>query len=236
MEKEQPDILCLQETRCSKDKLKQFQDHFQDYSLVHLNETKGKKGHSGVLIASKFKPIALWDDFPFLDEKENIHEGRIITVEFDDFYMINVYVPNSGSRFKFRVEEWDFKFRKHILHLQNKESSRDDGTCPKAIVITGDLNCIVDPGKREGLPGGSSEEIGNFSTLLKECSLIDSYRTKYPNVHGYTWFAPWQKSLALRLDYFLLSSDLLDEIESLDVLDQYRGSDHVPLRIVMKSE
>lgn len=234
--KEKPDILCLQETRCTKESFGSLHEHFKNFPFVYLNETKGKKGHSGVLIASVYEPLSVQEDFPFLDEKENIHEGRVITLEFDDYFLVNVYVPNSGSRFKFRVEEWDFKFKDHILKLQQKGTSNEHKQS-KDILIVGDLNCIIDckadePGRK--IPGASREEIGNFQTLLKECSLTDCFRTMYQGEKGYTWFAPWQKKMGLRLDYCLVSSYLIDNFDHVKVLEKYHGSDHRPLMITLK--
>jgi exodeoxyribonuclease-3 len=227
LEKEDPDILCLQEIRCSG-----AFDHIPylpNYPHVYTNYSKTKKGYSGTLIATKILAVNVYYDFSLLRDDLIDHtvndEGRTITIEYDDYFLVNVYVPNIGvktfDRLNFRINVWEPTFRKYVNKLQET----------KPVIIVGDFNCIhrdID-GYKTGLcmAGATQEEKEAFTLLLDECNLKDSFRQHGPTDRRYTWFATKTYSHGLRLDYALVSNSI--DIKDANILAYIRGSDHVPI-------
>lgn len=216
-----PDILCLQETRCPSD-LKV--DIGYEYHLI--NESKTKKGYSGVAIFTNQKPIKILDDF------QHNEEGRLICFEYDKFYLVNAYVPNSKpdlSRLNYRIETWEKSIREYINKLQKK----------KPIIYTADFNVAPNPidiysvKGHEKSHGFTREERKAFADLLSECNLIDTYRFLHPTEEKYTWFSnigkARQKNKGWRIDEFLVSDVLKKHITKAEILSDYLGSDHVPI-------
>ena len=203
------DIVCLQETKCTKDQVQLPHEINIHYPYQYWNSSDGttqRKGFSGTAIWSKEKPIHIF---------ENVHfdkEGRIITLEFKEFILINVYVPNSqtfeNDRYKFR-EEWDNQFATYINTLQKNKN--------KELIICGDMNVahldidITNPkNKKNKVPGFFDNERINFAYLIENNSLIDIFRKKNPNKQVSTYWSNFMKSSrrkdnGWRIDYFLIS-------------------------------
>jgi len=216
-----PDIICLQEVRAAKNQFK-FNEEFNakyPYSYFHTHQTK--KGYSGTAILSKTEPMKTFS--PSFDT-----EGRVIVAEYSEYFLVNVYVPNAGSRFDYRVKEWDQMFRNFLLN--------DLDT--KKIIICGDFNIAKDPidiynPKIKNVAGVTKEERENFGILLK--SFVDSFRKKNPETIKFSWwsnmYSSRSKNNGWRIDYFLTSPDL--EFQESDVLDSVMGSDHAPVMLII---
>jgi exodeoxyribonuclease-3 len=232
IKEQEPDIICLQEIRCSDNvnlKIINFEDY--GYEDITLNCAE-KKGYSGTAIFSKVKPLSIKLDF-------NNNEGRIITFEFSKFILINTYVPNAKpdlSRLDYRINTWEKSIRNYIKNLQNISD--------KHIVYCGDLNVahneidVHSPTGAKNKHGFTLEERDSLQKLLTECKLIDSFRFIHPNEQKYSWFSNFAKSRergkGWRIDYFLVSQKLKTKIVKADILSDYYGSDHVPIILEFK--
>ena len=226
-----PDVLCLQEikTEAASD-LTIYKDLLPH---VAINSAQNRKGYSGVAILSRSAPISISLDFalfPALAEGcPATDEGRIITAEFPDCYVVNVYTINSKQDL-LRLDErikWDTAFRRYVNSLQ--------GTKP--VIVCGDLNCaheevdIHNPKGNKKSPGFSDEERASFRKLLTTCALRDSFRWLHPGVKKYSWWSNFggarQRNVGWRIDYILVGAGI--EIRSADCLNEYHGSDHCPV-------
>ena len=223
LRQEKPNILCLQEMRCPET----FRFSPLPYSYIYYSK---KKGQSGTLLASDQKPLSITCGIEGIKEEE----GRIMTMEFDDFFIVNSYSPNSGRhRLDYRVKIWEPALRKHIIGLEGK----------KEVILCGDLNCIptdLDMSKSmKDCPGSTLEEKESFFELQVECNIIDVYRQVYPSSPGWTWHCPLAASRGgkrgCRLDYFLTTLKILSRVKSINVLEKYKGSDHFPVRLDLTS-
>jgi exodeoxyribonuclease-3 len=226
-----PDVLCLQEikTEAATD-LAGYADLLPHISI---NSAQNKKGYSGVAILSRSAPIAVSLDFalrPALAEGcPATDEGRIITAEFEDCYVVNVYTINSKDGL-LRLDErlvWDTAFRRYVNALQ--------GTKP--VIVCGDLNCAhaeIDLHNAKGnkkSPGFSDAERESFGKLLGQCALRDSFRWLHPEVKKYSWWSNFggarQRNVGWRIDYVLVGAGI--DILAADCLNEYHGSDHCPV-------
>jgi len=227
LDKEDPTIICLQEIKCS-DKFS-HSPYFPRHPYRYVNHCTCKKAYAGTLVASKIKPLHVWNNFNYLGE--NIvdsgltSEGRLITLEFDTFFLINVYSPNSGvygmKRLQWRIDVWERMMRKYICAL---------GRTEKEIILIGDLNVIhtnLDSSyANPNVAGASVSERGAFSQLL-DLGLGDSYRLLHPTQKEYTW--TWEHGRkGYRLDYALVTAGI--DVTSSEILT-YHGSDHFPIRL-----
>lgn len=216
-----PDIVCLQETKCPVSEIP-----WTPFPYTYAAASDDKKGYSGVLVSSKIAPLSGAMGIAGITEKE----GRVITLVFDKFILVNAYVPNSGTnRLGYRVNQWELAFRQHILTLNQ---------FGKPVIVIGDLNCIpgeLDFGMKKICPGATPEEKACFNILLRECDLIDTFRTVSPHVRKYSWYNPRAKTKTsgCRLDFALLSAKHRDKLISSDILD-YAGSDHVPIVVMVR--
>jgi len=230
LEKEDPDILCLSETKLS-DGIN-LDNYFSSFKYRYWNSCKIKKGYSGSAIFSKKKPINIY--FGFFDEENNNidNEGRIITLEFKNYYLIHVYTPNSGislNRLDWRINNWDLKFNNFINNLQKK----------KSIIVCGDLNVahndidLKNPKKNLKTAGFTIEERNSFNNLLTNSNLIDSFRYLNPNEIKYSFWSHMNKAriknIGWRIDYFLLSKIFLKKKIYSNILTNILGSDHAPI-------
>jgi len=214
---EEPDILCLQEIRCTE----KTQWMPMKYTYTNYNQTS-RKGYSGVLVATHLAPLSVAYDLEGIEEKE----GRVITVEFEDFFVVNCYSPNIGSRrLVYRVNVWEPALRRHIQRLQQR----------KGIILCGDLNVVptdLDMNLTKTIPGATEEERKAFHQLLDETHSTDSFRYLHPNTRQYTWGGLWmrQKGQGARLDFFIVPTSWAEAgvINRSEMLD-YRGSDHIPI-------
>lgn len=224
---EKPDILCLQEIRCSNDFI--WNPHPSlGLSHVYTNCATSKKGYSGTIICSRIKPIRVIYDVEGIDEKE----GRVITLEFDNFYIINMYSPNSGrqkERLVYKTTSWINAISTHVKNL--------NATDKKHIVLVGDLNVAhetIDNGLGRIVAGAHLEERKTFTEFLTSNNLIDTFRLLHPTTRKYSWFSPagLLKNQGIRLDYALVSNK--DIVHTSDILLNYLGSDHFPLLLEIK--
>ncbi len=221
---QQADIFCVQETKMQEGQADLSLEGYQMY----WNSAQ-KKGYSGTAVFTKVPPIAAWNDMPGQEELSG--EGRVITLEFDSFYLVNVYTPNSQrelARLPFRME-WEDAFRRYLLELDAQ----------KPVITCGDFNVVhqeidlKNPKTNQKNAGFTPQEREKFSTLL-ESGFIDTFRLLYPDQTGaYTWwsymFQARAKNAGWRIDYFLTSQRLGKAVEQATIYSDVLGSDHCPI-------
>lgn len=230
------DFFCIQETKLQEENLsdKKLEDFFKnlgDYQK-YWNSAE-KKGYSGTAIFTKQKPICVEYGMGI---PEHDKEGRIITLEYDEFFLVNVYTPNSQDELK-RLEyrmKWENDFRKFLNSLSQK----------KGVIVCGDLNVaheeidIKNPKTNHNNPGFTDEERKKMTELL-ESGFVDSFRYFYPDkTDEYSWwsyrFKAREKNTGWRIDYFLVSSKIKDKMKSAAIHQEIFGSDHCPVELVME--
>ena len=218
------DFFSVQETKAQPDQVKLDKEGYKFYMNSAI-----KKGYSGTLIYTKHEPLSVSYG---IDGKLYNDEGRIITLEYDKFYLVNVYVPNSQEELKrldYRMKFED-DFRDYLNRLKAK----------KSVILCGDLNVaheridIKNPDSNQRNAGFTIEERTKFSNLL-ETGFIDSFRFKYPDVVKYSWwsyrFNARANNAGWRIDYFVVSKDLSDKIVDAKILNDVFGSDHCPVEL-----
>ena len=218
------DIFCIQESKVNED---QFNFTKEGYDM-YLNPAD-KKGYSGTLIYSKIKPISVSYGMG-IDQHD--HEGRIITLEFNDFYLVNEYVPNVKrdlSRLDYRMI-WEDDFRKYLKKLEES----------KPVVVCGDFNVahneidIKNAKANIGNAGFTYEERGKFSELL-DAGFIDTFRHLHPEEVKYSWWSYMgnarAKNVGWRIDYFVTSKSIINKVKGAYIYDDVMGSDHAPIGI-----
>lgn len=226
------DIICLQETKMQQG---QAQVELPDY-LPYWNSAE-KKGYSGTAVFTKKKPINVMYGLP---QEEHNQEGRAITLEFESFFLVNVYVPNAQEglkRLDYRMK-WEDDLRAYLKGLDQK----------KPVILCGDMNVahkeidLKNPKPNRGNAGFSDEERRKMTELLNS-GFIDTFRLLYPEAEGiYSWwsyrFSARAKNAGWRIDYFIVSERLKDRIEEAAVHTEIMGSDHCPvsLKLNMKQE
>ena len=216
------DIFAIQET-----KMQEEQKSFAFDGYKEIWNSAEKKGYSGTLIYSKLEPLEIVYG---IDNQYYLDEGRIITLEFDDFYFVNVYVPNSQrglTRLSYRME-FDENFRNYLKRLDEK----------KPVIACGDFNVahnpidIRNPESNERNAGYTIEERTQFQKLM-ESGFIDSFRHLYPDKVQYTWwsymFNARANNVGWRIDYFILSERLASKMKNSIIRDEIYGSDHCPV-------
>jgi len=227
-----PDILCLQETKIDEANIPP--DVFADYPerVFHCAE---KKGYSGTAILSKVRPLGVTFDFPKPWREEHPQEGRIITAEFDRFYLVNVYVPNSQrglTRLDYRQGQWDRHLADYLQQLGRQ----------KPVIVTGDFNVahqeidLANPKNNVKNAGFTPEERAGFTHLLEHAGLVDSFRHFYPEKEGaYSWWSyrPGirERNIGWRIDYFLVAKNLCKSLQDATIHADVQGSDHCPVSI-----
>lgn len=240
IEKEQPDILCLQETKAEQG---QAVIDLPDY-IEYWNSAE-KKGYSGTAIFTKTQPMAVLNGFPEdikakYDMTGDVYgdpnkEGRVIAAEFEKFYIVTVYTPNAKddlSRIPLRHKHWDPGFLAYMQQLEKK----------KPVIFCGDLNVahtpddLARPKPNEGKKGFTTEERAGFDAFQK-AGFIDTLREfKQGNGH-YTWWTHWGNARAnnvgWRIDYFLISGSLKSKLKAADIHADVMGSDHCPVSITL---
>lgn len=226
---ENPDILCLQETKARPEQVK-LPDALDAYHTFWSSAEK--PGYSGVAVFSKVKPIHVAEG---LGIAEHDREGRVLTAEFDDFILINVYTPNAQDelrRLPYRLE-WDAAFRAHVV----KQALR------KPVIFCGDLNVahqeidLARPRENRKNPGFSDEERSSFSELLN-AGFTDTFRHLHPNeMNAYSWWSyragARQKNIGWRIDYVGTSRHWINQVDSAFILPLVMGSDHCPVGITL---
>ena len=223
------DIICLQETKMQQDQISMdINEIFKD-RYVYWNSAE-KKGYSGTVVISKNKPINVTYG---IGKEEHDKEGRIITLEFDKFYLVNCYTPNSKrglERLDYRMI-WEDEVRDYLINL-NKI---------KPVVYCGDLNVahneidLKNPSSNHHNAGFSDEERSKMTELLN-AGFIDTFRYKYPDKTGaYSWwsymFHARENNAGWRIDYFIVSESIKDKIEDSKILSDVMGSDHCPVEL-----
>ncbi|HEX7016370.1 MAG TPA: exodeoxyribonuclease III [Cyclobacteriaceae bacterium] len=222
-----PDVLCLQETKAAQEEVKSTLELLQGYD-IHVNSAKLRKGYSGTALLSRMKPLAVTFDMGI---EEHDQEGRVIAAEFDACYLVTVYVPNSGEglkRLDYRAR-WDADFRNYLVTLNQK----------KPVIVCGDFNVAHQPidiaRAKENYnksAGYTQVEIDGFTKLL-ESGFIDVFRRFYPEEVKYTYwnymFNARARNVGWRIDYFLVSEELVSKVKDALIYNQYLGSDHCPV-------
>ena len=219
------DFFCLQETKLQAGQIDisfAGYDSYWDYAE--------KKGYSGTVIFTRLKPLNV--SYGLVIDLHD-HEGRVVTLELDDFYLVNVYVPNSRDglvRLDYRME-WEDAFRNYIIDLDKK----------KPVIICGDLNVahkeidLKNPKTNRHNAGFTDEEREKFTSLLN-AGFVDTYRYFYPDkAEVYSWwsyrFKAREKNSGWRIDYFLVSKRIADRLVAADIHTDIFGSDHCPVSI-----
>lgn len=222
------DIFCLQETKLQAGQIEMDLPGYHQY----WNYAE-KKGYSGTAIFTKQEPI---DVRYGIDIEEHDKEGRVITLEFADFYMVDVYTPNSQNelaRLDYRMT-WEDAFRDYLCELRKT----------KPVIVTGDMNVaheeidLKNPKSNRRNAGFTDEERGKMTALLKS-GFIDTFRHFYPDLtEVYSWwsyrFRARERNSGWRIDYFLVSEELKDRLEDAKIHTEVTGSDHCPVELDLK--
>lgn len=225
-----PDVLLLQEVKAQQEQV-DFPDDFE-YQHIAWNPAE-KKGYSGVAAFSKTEPLSVAKGMGITEHDQ---EGRVLTLEFDDFYVVNVYTPNAQNQLKrldYRLE-WDQAFREHLKTLEGM----------KPVIFCGDLNVaheeidIARPKTNRKSAGFSDEERASFTELL-DSGFIDSFRHFHPDEPDrYTWWSyragARGKNVGWRLDYFGVTASYMKQVKSVAIHSEVMGSDHCPIELVLK--
>ncbi len=229
VKKMNPDVLCLQETKAQDDQVSEVLQPIDGYYLY--SNSAEKKGYSGTAVLTKIKPIGVTRGIGIA---EHDNEGRVLCLEYDQFYLVNVYVPNSGAELK-RLDyrqTWDQDFFNYLKKLENK----------KPVVVCGDLNVAHKPidlahpkPNYNKSAGYMQEEIDGMDRYI-EGSLVDTFRLFYPDTtEAYTWWSyragARAKNVGWRIDYFLVSKTFTNGIKKIEILSDIMGSDHCPVAI-----
>jgi len=222
---EQPDALCLQEIKCGPDDIEQL---WPANYTTYWNCAQ-KKGYSGTAIFTKIRPLNV---APHLGVSEHDKEGRVLAAEFADFFLVNVYVPNSKrdlSRLVYR-QRWDADFLRHLEKLERK----------KPVIFCGDLNVahmeidLANPKANVHNHGFTPEERAGFSAFVN-AGFLDTFREFEKGGGHYTWWAPFSnarsRNIGWRIDYFLISKSLRPRLKRAFIRADTEGSDHCPVGI-----
>jgi len=232
MDKYDPDIICIQETKAHEE---QVELNLDKYPYKYWNSAI-KKGYSSTAIFSKVKPITVTND---MDITKHDNEGRVITLEFKNYYLVTVYTPNSKrdlSRLSYRHKEWDVDFLNFVKSLEEN----------KPVIFCGDLNVahtefdLANPGsnkttkKRPGNAGFTDEERTGFDNIL-DAGFIDTFREFNKGNGHYTWWSYMggarARNVGWRIDYFCTSESLRAKIQNAYILPEIMGSDHCPIAL-----
>lgn len=221
------DFFCLQETKMQAGQLNLQYDGYESYWNY-----ADKKGYSGTAIFTRHKPLSVTYG---LGIDEHDHEGRVITLEMPDFYLVTCYTPNSQDglrRLDYRMQ-WEDDFRQYLMKLDQQ----------KPVILCGDLNVaheeidLKNPKTNHQNAGFTDQEREKFTTLLNS-GFIDTFRTLYPEQVTYSWwsyrFQARQKNAGWRIDYFVTSQRLRPEIEDAKIHTEILGSDHCPVELTLK--
>lgn len=225
---EKPDVLCLQETKCTPDQVEQL----WPASYTTFWNCAEKKGYSGTAIFTKERPLKVT---PHIGVTEHDKEGRVLTAEYTDFFLVNVYVPNSKrelTRLAYR-QQWDKDFLAYLKKLEKK----------KPVIWCGDLNVahteidLSNPKANAKNHGFTPEERAGFDAVVS-AGFVDTFREFEKSGGHYTWWSPMSnaraRNIGWRLDYFLISQSLRPQLKRATILPQVMGSDHCPVVIEMK--
>ncbi len=236
LEAEKPEILCLQET-----KAKQGQAEIDLPEYEEIWNSAERPGYSGTAIFTKRQPRSVRTDFPTLAHcadqfGDPLTEGRLLTVEFDDFFLVNTYVPNSKpnlERLALREKSWDPALLEYLLGLERM----------KPVVICGDFNAaheeidLARPQTNHHHAGFTDEERQGITNLVG-AGFVDTFRALHPAEQRYTWWSHWaharENNIGWRIDYFFVSKALEGRLEEAQIHEAYLGSDHCPISVEIR--
>ena len=234
--KYEPDILCMQET-----KAKQGQAEIDLPEYEELWNSAERAGYSGTAIFTRIKPLSVRYGFPtdvvFADEYgDPLTEGRVLTAEFENYFLVDVYTPNSKNqleRLSLREKKWDPEFLKYLKELEKT----------KPVVACGDFNVaheeidIARPKTNHHSAGFTNEERQGITNYIN-AGLVDAFRSLHPDEVRYTWWSHWGNARAnnvgWRIDYFFVSKSLKPNLKSAEVYEDVYGSDHCPISIELE--
>jgi exodeoxyribonuclease-3 len=223
-----PDIICLQETKAQSDEVLEALEGLNGYEIFANSATQ--KGYAGTAILTKPTPLSVQNDMNIVVHD---NEGRIITAEYNDFYLVTTYVPNSGRglvRLEYR-QQWDSDF---LAFIKNHEKK-------KPVILCGDLNVahqaidLANPKSNYNKTAGYTQpEIDCFSRMTEQ-GFVDLFRHLYPEKVRYSWwsymFNARIKNVGWRIDYFMTSKALLGKVQDCTILNEILGSDHCPVML-----
>jgi len=238
IESEKPDILCLQETKAQRGQAVTDLPDYEEY----WNSAE-KKGYSGTAIFSKIKPLSIINGFTDkIAEKYDLSgdsygdpakEGRVLSAEFEKFWVVTVYTPNSKedlSRLQLRHKQWDPAFLEHIKELEKT----------KPVLVCGDLNVahaeidLSNPKQNVGKHGFTDEERSGIDAVIKN-GFVDTFRNLHPEGGNYTWWSHWAnaraRNIGWRIDYWFASKSILEHVKTARIHSDIFGSDHCPISI-----
>ncbi len=222
------DVFCIQESKMQEGQHDFLTEHYH----IYMNSAE-RKGYSGVITFSKTEPLSVTKGIGI---EEHDHEGRVLTCEYEHFYVVNCYTPNSKeelARLSYRME-WEDAFRAYLKKLEET----------KPVILCGDLNVaheeidLKNPKTNHKNPGFSDEERQKFSELL-DAGFIDTFRMLYPDTVKYSWwsyrFNSRAKNIGWRIDYFVVSECLKDKVKDAMIFDEVYGSDHCPIGLEIEA-
>jgi len=231
--REDLDVLCFNETKLQEKNIPEYRKKLPQFPFQYWSCSIAKKGYSGVAILSKVEPVSVKVG---IDQKEHDQEGRVLTAEFDSFYVVSTYIPNAGQkleRLKYRVDSWDVDFRNYLKSLD------------KPFIWLGDLNVVhqeIDIWEikgKEKLAGCTPEERRSFSETLEE-GFVDTFRELHPQEKKFSWYSQRnpvarQKNQGWRLDYIVVSQPLMQRVQDSLIHDNVMGSDHHPVELLLSN-
>jgi exodeoxyribonuclease-3 len=233
---ERPDVLCLQETKISDDLVPDFA--FEDYHHLYWNCAK-KKGYSGTALLCREAPLEVRKGIGI---SKHDTEGRVLTAEFKDYFLVTVYTPNSQNhdenkrpkRLDYRTQEWDVDFLAYLKELEKT----------KPVIFCGDLNVahteidLANPKTNHKNAGFTPEERAGFDAIL-EAGFTDTFRYLHPDATDrYSWWSyrmgARKRNVGWRIDYFCVSPALVEKLTEAEIHDQVLGSDHCPVSLSLR--
>jgi exodeoxyribonuclease-3 len=230
MQAQDPDVIFLQETKATPEQVAAAVAPLSAYQV--FANSADRKGYSGTAILTKVTPISVTYDIGMPDHDS---EGRVICAEFDSFYLVTVYVPNSGSellRLGYR-QTWDAAFLAYLKNLENH----------KPVVVCGDFNVahraidLARPKENYNKAAGYMQEEIDGMNAFTSAGLLDSFRTMHPETVKYSWWSyragAREKNVGWRIDYFLVSETFVPQLQDAFILNDVFGSDHCPVGIVL---
>lgn len=225
------DVICLQETKAQDDQVAEALAVLEGYHIY--SNSAERKGYSGTAILTKEKPLSISYDMGI---EEHDKEGRVIAAEYNDFFLVTVYTPNSGSellRLSYR-QDWDKHFLTYLKELEKK----------KPVVVCGDLNVahkdidLARPKENYNKAAGFMQEEIDGMDAYTSNGFVDTFRVLHPDGIKYSWFSyrggARERNVGWRIDYFLVSEALLPRVNSADIHNEIYGSDHCPVSVEFK--